>query len=786
MKKLRMVSGVLAMAMLLAACGSKGGDASNSTANENKNYVFKEEETGFGEPEENVYQMVAVDDKVYMEQYIYPESEDKEPRVVLETAVEAASSDALIVEDEEEKEAALKGEEIQNNAKTIRKITGYDWDGNQVSEVSLELDNNASGGNFTVDKEGNLYTILHQYATYVGEDTQDKAYLIAYSPAGEELWRMDLNENPNPDEYYYVNYFCRYQEDKLLLEDAKGISIFDMQGNPVKHIDKSQEEVDSRLIKIKGDQFAYFSYTGEKAYAQTMDIETQTLGEKIDLPFNYYRYQIYSGMAYDIYLVDDYGIYGYNIGDEQITKVMDFIASDFGSYYLNNVVFLDENSFLGLYYNQEGTVLHKFVKVAPEDVVDKIDLTLGCYYLDYRIKEQLIRFNKESETYRVYIKDYSSYDTMDDYTQGLTKLNTDVVSGDIPDILILNSPMPVNSYIAKGVFADLNTFIEKDTQFKKEDYLPNVLEALSSGDGLYRIAPSFSVTTLAGKTADVGATPGWTMDQALALLASKPEGTQLMGDMVREGFLYNALFMNSNKYINWETGECFFDSDDFIKVLEFANTLPKEIDPSVYDDDTYWQEMETQYRNGKTLLSYLYMGQFADYNRCAKGTFGEPITLIGFPVGEGIGAALNFNSQFAISAQSKNKDAAWEFVKKFFEDEYQDKLEYEFPVKLSSLQKAEEKSWEKPYYLDENGQKVEYDDTYYIGGVEVVIDPLTPEESKMLADYIKGINRMSGYDEDLNKIIIEEADSFFAGQKSAKEAADIIQSRAKIYVNESR
>ena len=35
-------------------------------------------------------------------------------------------------------------------------------------------------------------------------------------------------------------------------------------------------------------------------------------------------------------------------------------------------------------------------------------------------------------------------------------------------------------------------------------------------------------------------------------------------------------------------------------------------------------------------------------------------------------------------------------------------------------------------------------------------------------------------------IITEETESFFSGQKSAKDAADVIQNRIQIYVNENR
>ena len=86
------------------------------------------------------------------------------------------------------------------------------------------------------------------------------------------------------------------------------------------------------------------------------------------------------------------------------------------------------------------------------------------------MKEKLINFNKNNSQYRINIKDYSAYDTMEDYTQGLTRLNADIVSGDVADIMVLSSQMPVESYISKGIFEDLTPYLEKDTEVKKEDF----------------------------------------------------------------------------------------------------------------------------------------------------------------------------------------------------------------------------------------------------------------------------------------------------------------------------
>ena len=42
--------------------------------------------------------------------------------------------------------------------------------------------------------------------------------------------------------------------------------------------------------------------------------------------------------------------------------------------------------------------------------------------------------------------------------------------------------------------------------------------------------------------------------------------------------LYTLLAYDLDSYIDWETGKCSFDSEDFQKVLEFVNTFPEEYD----------------------------------------------------------------------------------------------------------------------------------------------------------------------------------------------------------------
>ena len=764
---------LLAVSMLFTACG--GGTENVKEDNTNKNAIFKEESDVFQLEGGDISQIMVCEDTIYVEQYIY--NYDM-PQARAEVAVDAVEE---VTEEVVEEDVLIE----DTMSSTIRNITGYALDGTVKSNFTQQVDVNVGYGRFMADENGNVYSVKYQYPTYEGTDTKDKIYLEASAPDGSEKWKIHLNEKMSEDDYFYVSDIFCDEKGQIILDSSRGIEIYDSEGNPIKMIEKPNTQ-DCRLIRIRDGKFAIIGSDGSTASVQTVDLQSGALGEKTSLVFNYYRYQVMSGLYYDIYLSDDYGVYGYNIGDAEITKLMDYISSDFASNYLYQISFLDENTFVAYYYGDEGGKLSKFTKVAPEDVIDKKEVTLGCYYLDPDVKHKIIEFNKANEEYRINIKDYSTYDTIEDYTQGMTRLNADIVAGDVPDIMILNTQMPVESYAAKGIFADLNEFLEKDTEVKKEDLLPNILEALSLDGELYRIAPFFSVNTFAAKTADVGEEPGWTMDEALALLATKPEGTNLLSEMTASSFMYYTMWICGEQYVDWENGQCHFDSDGFMKILEYANTLPRTIEYTAnMDDESYWKELDAQYRNGKTILNLQYLSGFRDYAYVEQAVFGEDITLIGFPSEEGNGAGINIGTTMAISALSKNKDVAWEFLKLFLKEEYQDSLTYNFPVRISSLRKLEEKAWEKPYYLDENGNKVEYDDYYYISEMEIPAVPLTQEETGEFIEYLMSLDKLCVYNEALNNIITEECESYFAGQKTAQEVADIIQSRAKIYVSEN-
>jgi hypothetical protein len=96
-----------------------------------------------------------------------------------------------------------------------------------------------------------------------------------------------------------------------------------------------------------------------------------------------------------------------------------------------------------------------------------------------------------------------------------------------------------------------------------------------------------------------------------------------------------------------------------------------------------------------------------------------------------------------------------------------------------------EKAKQKPFFINENGVKEERENIRYTSGGEVLIGENTDADNEKIMDLINSISYVSRRDENIIKIISEEAPAFFEGQKSAAEVAGIIQNRVSLYVSEN-
>ena len=172
----------------------------------------------------------------------------------------------------------------------------------------------------------------------------------------------------------------------------------------------------------------------------------------------------------------------------------------------------------------------------------------------------------------------------------------------------------------------------------------------------------------------------------------------VFGAGVTQGeFLPAALNANIGDYVDKDTGKANFQSQGFIDLLELTTELPVESD---FMDDEDDGEAETMIRDGRALLTEAWLYNFRTFSEMEQATVGEPVAYVGYPSEQKAGPSIENNLQLAMSASSENKEAVWEFLRSFLQEDYQDRVEFGFPVYRRSLDKLAAAAQERPYLED--------------------------------------------------------------------------------------
>lgn len=715
-------------------------------------------------------------------------------------------------------------------------IVVFDASGNTVLTIPAfkQTDPNEYAyisGDVYADDAGNITFVL-SYNKYDDEGNSESSNtLYTYDSTGNLVSSVDLSKvitQEDNDNNRYFNSYIVDAQGNIYINLSTCIRVCDKSGNVLFTTPESNgdnEWINGLIFTNSGVPAVYkysYSDTGSSAKLVEIDLNAKGYGKEYELGSSINT--IYSGSGdYLCYSSSDTGIMGVRADNLQTESVLNLLNLGIDNSNMSSIAVNSDGSFVTVSnnYNYSGITTAPLSIITPIDsseVKEKKILTLGCFYIDWNIRSQIAEFNKTNEDYTIYATSYSESNDTSDYTAALTKFNNEILAGNVPDILLISSGMPYNSYASKGLFADLYEFMDKDDVYNRDAFMPNVLKAMEKDGKLYEITPSFTVQTYAAKKSLVGDATSLTMDQANQILASMPEGATLTNDsqtMTASNFLSTAITFSN--FVDYTNATCNFDSPEFKAILETAKKYPAEIDyDALYNDNpNYWMEQETACRENRALLYSVYFNDFSIYTNTRDAYFGEDISFVGFPgsgASNATGSVISTGSEIAVSSKSKYKDGAWEFIKLVLDnavgeqdsgnygvaitsdasvaeaaDEAVKRITsqyYGLPVVKSQLQALGQQATIPQTYTDTDGTVQQVDNTYYVGNTEVKVNLITQDEVNMLIDYFSTVDTIARYDESLTDIINEEANAYFKGTKSVDEAASLIQSRASIYLSE--
>lgn len=435
-------------------------------------------------------------------------------------------------------------------------------------------------------------------------------------------------------------------------------------------------------------------------------------------------------------------------------------------------------------------------KTKADDVPVKQTLRLGTAISDPALEAAAAAFNRKSSEYRIEVVNYSE----NDWIEGMRKMNQEIVSGNGPDLMNLQSMYSyLDAYLAKGLLEDLNPYLEASPELDREDFLPNLLESFTENDCLYTIPIAFQIDTLLGKSSEVGEEPGWTPEEFMEYMKKQPKEARIFRYMSKANMFRYSFGNSADYFVKEENGTAKLDTAELKSMLEFANQYTTAFPEVSYEQVPRLLNEGTIKLYEMNISDIMELQEYRNY-------FGEPITCIGYPT-----ADRKNGSRFAcagmmlgINSQSEYKDAAWEFIStQLTKPSQMQKIRQgisAFPSRKDVLEVYFEKAMDILYEYDENGeilldaggnpvQRPKRTMSEYADDGTLIVNKFyasTPEEVEMMKELMDSItvNTIENYE--ILYMVLEEAESYFYGQKSLEEAVEVIESRVNLYLSENR
>lgn len=679
----------------------------------------------------------------------------------------------------------------------LYRLSGYSLTEGPLPDISLDWPDGGSrflSSLFAMDGEGGIYLI-----SYVTDESGSRQHLCKFDAKGNLLYDVDITEQTGDINLLEVDsqgraYLCGSASDGacvwLYAADGayRGAVLPDIANGGISAMGRGRNGV----VYVS----CYSNSGGGTSYfLSEIDFDRQKTGASYpDFPKGENSVLV-PGMDDSLLSYDRTTIYAYDLTTRTGEALFDWLDYGINGSRVNAVHVQEDGSLLALIQNLADSTceLALLKKTDSAQAMPKETIVLGTLYSNTSLRSAVMEFNRKSDKYSVKIKEYLDPQTHDQ-AEALIRMNNDILSDACPDILDL-SDLDLKALASKGLFVDLNAYLESSSLLDASDFLDNLLDAYTIGGKLIAISPRFSMKTVFGWNAETGrssgqkadANGGWTLADLMAYADAHPDA-EVFDNASRSEMMQYLMSYNEDAFIDWDLGECYFESDAFRELLTFVSRFPEEAEQNKAQSST-----PVRIRNGEVLLLVEDIMEFNSIQLPLE-IYENKGTCIGFPTADGSpGCMLIPYDAYAITVKSGQKDGAWAFIENFLASA--DSSSSFFPSRKDKLAEKAADAVNPEYLtddageliLDENGAPIPSDSgmgivysdweyTYHIPTQEEV------DLTLRLIETAKPVSLTAA--SEVITIINEEAQGYYQGQKTVEDVAKIIQSRVRIYVNE--
>ncbi len=565
------------------------------------------------------------------------------------------------------------------------------------------------------------------------------------------------------------------------------------------------------LIRFQGDLMVIdgYGYDGLVLYDMEKEeyIEDDALYEFVEENYtgrdssngNFYDLYFFFGEDEILYLAGKKGLYRHVIGGSAMEQVIDGELCSLGNpaYGLQGMAALADNEFLALFaggkairytYNPDiATIPGEKLKVYGLSDNETIRQAISLY---------------QAKNPDVYIQFEFGMGGDDSVTRedALKKLNTEIMAGEGPDILLLDN-MPVDSYIEKGLLLDLSPIINNLSG--NAELFGNIVNAMKTSEQLYAVPCEVQLPVmLTDKKYLSGVNDLESIADMIEQLREDNPEQDLLG-LCSEKSIMRLFSMTCVPAWMTESGEIDKDAiREFLKQTKriydaqmdgiservIDNYQSMAEDYMLYNGVASFEDSDYVRMAGRNQMNYI-----GGYNRILFGSFKYiDITSVkktsGFentewaPMkGQG-GNVFWAETLLGINAASKHLESAGDFLKMCLGKENQSYLYQSLPVNKTAF---EEKMVLPENEVDSSGMWGSVVTESY-DGTRIVLVYYWPTEEE-IADYTQYMETVDTayYENDmLENAVYEEGIAYIQGTQSLEEAVGAIEQKVSLYMAE--
>lgn len=358
------------------------------------------------------------------------------------------------------------------------------------------------------------------------------------------------------------------------------------------------------------------------------------------------------------------------------------------------------------------------------------------------------------------------------------KLSMLLLSENSPDLLYFMVDSTVEEFEKNGYLTDLFPLVEDSGLKQKGGLSEGLIEAFGREGALYFLPEQLQIYTLCYIDDDIKEDSlGWTVEEYLTWLETHQGAKNCF--FTKEAQIGAVVLGNIDTYVNQESGEVHFDSE------EFKDALRRIKEVSLSEEMTFESDVEKQ-------DDYIYAPTLGDMSQLIdlRSFLTTPVRVKGFPNDQGQPVHfLTGSCNYAIPQKAEHKEEAWQFLEyiMLYPEAILDYYETEQCLTEGTVYSVEEftqRSMELSVGSSSHIRMTQED----LGGVqgEEYIYTATQEDREVFLDIFRNSVREDDMRRQVVDIVIDEAMQYFEGKTDLDNAVRVIQNRVDTYVQEKK